>query len=107
MARIVSDRTAPGAGWQVYTGPGGPGIFIQVNTTSGGFTQPPTYVTSLGGNSEHWATTGGSSVYPPDATLGGDLRRGFRVFVRFANGGPIDPARATANGWFINWIGAQ
>jgi hypothetical protein len=107
VARIVADRTAPGAGWQTYTGPGGPGIVIQVNTTSAGFTRTPTYVTSIGGNSERWVTTGGCAVYPPNGTLGGDLRRGFRIFLRFDNGGPIDPARAATNGWHVNWVGME
>ena len=105
MGRIVSGRTPPGQGWQQY--PGGGGIWMEVDTTSAGFTQPPTYVTSIGGNSEHWSTTGGSSVYPPTGTLGGDLKRGFRIFLRWAGGGPLDPQRASNNRWHINWIGME
>jgi hypothetical protein len=103
MAKTRSGRTAPGAGWQPY--PGGAGIFIQVNTEDADFDETPTYVTSIGGNSSHWATTGGNAVYPPDRALSGDLRRGFRIYIRWANGAPLDPTLAAAYGWHINWIG--
>ena len=98
--RIASGQSQAGAGWQVYTGGGGPGIFIDVNTSSGKFTGTPTYVTSLGGSSSHWALTGGSAVYNPSPT-------GFRIYVRFPDGGPITPAMASTNGWHVKWIGIE
>mgnify|MGYP003290013416 CR=1 FL=1 len=105
MGKVVSGRTAPGAGWKNYPPPSGEaGISIQVDTTSAGFTSTPTYVTSLGGNAEHWNTTGGSSVYPPDH---GDLKRGFKIYVRWANGAELEPEKATQRGWYINWIGME
>jgi hypothetical protein len=106
--RVVSGRTEPGVGWQQQTEGGKKvGIWIQVDTTSAGFTSQPTYVTSLGGNSEHWNTTGGSSVYPPDDALGKDLRRGFRVFIRWDGGNPLEPKKAQDRKWCINWIGME
>lgn len=63
MARTASDRTKPGAtNWQQY--PGGGGIFVDIDTSSANFSDRVVYITSLGGRTHHWATTGGSSVYP-------------------------------------------
>ena len=97
-ARIASGATSPGVGWQQY--PGGAGVFIDVDTSSGKFSTTPAYVTSLGGNSSHWATTGATSVYSPTATS-------FRVYVRWADGSPLTPANASALGWHIRWIGME
>jgi hypothetical protein len=97
-ARIASGMTSPGLGWQQY--PGGEGIFIDVDTSSGKFSTTPAYVTSLGGSSSHWATTGGTSVYFPTST-------GFRVYVRWAGGGSLTPANATGFGWHIKWMGME
>jgi hypothetical protein len=102
--RVVSGRTPPGWGWNTYVGPAAPGIWIQVNTTAAGFITTPTYVTSVGGNSAHWHTTGASAVYPPDANLGGDLRRGFRIFLRYSDNSSITPTDAWNNQWYVNWI---
>ena len=100
-ARIASGRTTPGStAWQQY--PGGAGIFVDVNTTAANLTGTPVYVTSLGGLSNHWATTGASSVYNATAT-------GFRIYVRWANGNPLTPANANqaAWQWHINWIAME
>ena len=101
---IQSGSTPPGQGWQQYTGPGGPGIFIDVNTQEppgrDQFTKTPTYVISIGGYSAHWNTTGGNAVYLPTAS-------GFRVYVRWVNGAPLSPGDAAANGWRIHWIGCE
>jgi len=88
--------------WQQYSSSpgdpfGGEGVFVDVDTSSAGFTTTPIYITSLGGNSHHWATTGATSIYYPTPT-------GFRVFVRFPNGGSLTPAVANQFGWHINWI---
>ncbi|SEA38201.1 hypothetical protein SAMN05660964_01454 [Thiothrix caldifontis] len=98
--RIASGRTTPGAtDWRVYTtAPGG--IVVDVNTSSGHFSTTPVYITSLGGDSSHWATTGATSVYVPTAT-------GFRVYVRWSDGRPITPAEANGFKWHINWIGME
>jgi hypothetical protein len=99
--RIASGRTPPGAtAWQQYTG--SPGIFVDVNTTAANLTGTPVYVTSIGGNSSHWATNGASSVYSATAT-------GFRVYVRFFDGRPLSPSDANQVGWqwHINWIAME
>jgi hypothetical protein len=81
--------------WQQY--PGGEGIFVDIDTSSAKFTTTPMYITSLGGNTHHWWTTGATSIYFPTPT-------GFRVYVRYSTGGPLTPAIANEYGWHINWI---
>ena len=95
-AQIARGSTPVGnTAWQQY--PSGDGVFVNVDTSSAGFTTTPIYITSLGGRSDHWFTTGATSIYVPTAT-------GFRVYVRYANGGSLTPAIANQNGWHINWI---
>jgi hypothetical protein len=81
--------------WQQY--PDGEGIFLDVDTSSAGFTSTPIYITSIGGTSGHWGTTGATAIYDPTPT-------GFRVYVRFSTGGQLTPAGANGLGWHINWI---
>jgi hypothetical protein len=96
--RIGSGRTTPGnTNWQPYN-VGTGGIYIDVDTSAAGFSGIPVYVSSIGGTSNHWATTGGSAIYAATAT-------GFRVYVRYADGGAITPAIANQFSWHINWIG--
>jgi|SRR6516164_9957340 hypothetical protein len=98
--RIASGQTTPGnTPWHVYEG-GANGIYVDVNTTSGHFSSVPVYVTSIGGNSSHWATTGATSIYNPTAT-------GFRVYVRWSGGEPLTPADANGFQWHIKWIGME
>ena len=92
--KVVGGRTpVSNTAWQPFT----EGIFVDVNTSVAGFTQTPLYITSLGGNGSHWATTGATSIYQPTPT-------GFRVYVRWANGGELTPAFANQYRWHINWI---
>ncbi len=99
--RIASGKTPPGAtAWQQYNPPANTGIYVDVDTSAAHFASVPVYITSLGGNSVHWATTGATSVYVPTAT-------GFRVYVRWANGNPLTPAQANQTKWHINWIGME
>lgn len=97
-------RTPQGStNWQVYSPTG---IYVDVDTSAGKFTKPPVYITSIGGVSSHWATTGANSVYPiPPATS--PTATGFRVYVRWADGSPLTPAQANELGWHINWIGME
>ncbi|HYR07974.1 MAG TPA: hypothetical protein VEQ60_09405 [Longimicrobium sp.] len=93
---IASGQTPPGStNWQPY---GSSGIFVDVNTSAAKFPSTPVYVTSLGGNSGNWSTTGGSSVYQETPT-------GFRVYVRWVDGSALTPAQANSWQWHINWIG--
>jgi len=97
--RLAAGRTPAGStNWQPYSGTAG--IFVDVDTTSAGFTATPVYLTALHGSSNHWTTTGGTSVYTPTQT-------GFRIYVRWADGSALTPAQANANGWHIQWLGIQ
>ena len=96
--RIGAGRTPPGGtAWQVY---GPTGIFVDVDTRVAGFTQTPVYVVSIGGNSSHWATCGGTSVYNAANT-------GFRIYVRWVDNSALAPVTANQNAWHIEWIGLQ
>lgn len=95
--RIASGSTTPGAGWQQYLCCG---LYIDVDTSAANFSGQPTYTISVGGAGDQWALTGTSSIYSPTAT-------GFRVYIRFSNGTSMTPADATANLWYVNWIGVD
>jgi hypothetical protein len=96
MATLVaSGRTEPyNTDWQPHQGT--TGIYVDIDTSWAGFTDP-VYVTSLGGETQHWKTTGASSIY--NATP-----EGFRVYVRWADGKPLRPDDANDKGWHINWV---
>ena len=87
--------------WEQYFASGGgvfeQGVVLDVDTSSAKFRTTPIYITSLGGTSHHWATTGSTSIYDP-------TRTGFRVYVRYSTGQPITPVVANQLGWHINWI---
>lgn len=91
--RIAVGRTTPGStNWVQYSSDG---LYVDVDTSSAGFTSTPYYFTSLGGNISHWATTGATSIYYPTSNS-------FRVYVKFT-AGTITPAQANRWGWHINW----
>lgn len=97
--KIASGSTPPGStAWQQY--PGGAGVFVDVDTSAGQFTADPVYLTSIAGDSHHWATTGATSTYFATPTK-------FRVYVRWADGSPLTPAQANGFQWRINWLGIQ
>jgi hypothetical protein len=101
-AKIASGSTTPGStNWQAY---GENGIYVDVDTNAAGFTTTPVYVTSIGGEVGHWATTGGSSVYQPGA-------KGFRIYIRWERisetGEKLTPQIANTNKWHINWIAVE
>jgi hypothetical protein len=99
--RIASGGTPPGAtNWQQYSPPQNTGVYVDVDTSAGRFSATPVYITSIGGTSSHWDTTGATSIYSPTAT-------GFRVYVRWADGRPLTPAEANNYQWHINWIGME
>jgi len=94
--QIASGSTPVGnTPWQQY--PNGEGIFLDVDTSSFGFKNTPIYITSLGGDSGHWVTTGATSIYAPTP-------QGFRIYVRVSTGGELTPAGANRLKWHINWI---
>jgi hypothetical protein len=92
----MQSGSTQGLTWQQY--PGGGGIFIDILTKPHSFPGTPLYNATLYGSSNHWATTGATSVYNASPT-------GFRVYVRYADGGPLTPADAQANGWYVRWVG--
>jgi hypothetical protein len=99
--KIGSGETPAGnTNWQQYLGGGGPGIFVDVDTSAAGFTSTPTYVAAIAGNSRHWETTGGSALYDLTPT-------GFRVYVRFFDSQPLTPIDANQDQWRITWIGVE
>ena len=96
--KIASGSTTPGStNWQAY---GGNGVYLDVDTSAGKFTTTPKYLTSIGGNSSHWATTGATSIYNATPT-------GFRVYVRWSDGSALTPAQANSFQWHINWLGVE
>ncbi len=95
-AIVCTGQTTPGdTDWVLYKS--GKGIYVEVDTSSCGFNYMPLYITSLGGNSGHWSTTGATSIY--SAT-----KNKFRIYLRWAKGSYLDPAMANERGWHINWI---
>ncbi len=93
--RICSGSTTPGSGW-VYYSPNG--IYIDVNTSGCSFTNTPRYITSIGGTSGHWETTGGTSIYMPTPT-------GFRVYLYgYVGGSAVTTSAASAYGYHVNWM---
>ena len=96
--RIASGKTPQGStAWLQYTSNG---IYVDVNTSAGNFSTTPVYITSIGGTSSHWATTGATSIYFPTAT-------GFRVYVKWSDSSPLTVEQANTYGWHINWIGIE
>jgi secreted trypsin-like serine protease len=92
-ADLCSGSTPAGAtAWQQYSSQG---LFLDVDTSTCGYSVAPKYFTSFGGNAFHWWTTGATSIYLPTAT-------GFRVYV-FDNHGAVTPADANERGWHLNW----
>jgi hypothetical protein len=107
--RIASGSTKPGeTNWKQYE-PSNPlkrGVWVDVDTTSGGFNKTPNYVISVCGRSRVWELAGTSAVYDPTPT-------GFRVYVRWSynkpgqEAPPLTPAEANGCGWYVTWIGVE
>jgi len=90
--RVVVGKTTPGnTDWKRYSDDG---IYVDIDTSSGGFSSVPFYFTSLGGTSHHWTTRGATSIYEPSASK-------FRVYL-YQSG--ITVAEANQHKWHINWI---
>lgn len=97
--KLASGSTTPGStNWQTYGV--NTGVYLDVDTSAGKFTITPNYLTSLGGNSSHWAATGATAIYNATPT-------GFRVYVRWSNGSTLTPAQANSFQWHINWLGIE
>lgn len=70
------------------------GIYVDVDTSSAGFSSTPLYFTSLGGHTNNWLAQGATSIYSPTP-------HGFRVHVSYPE---LTVAKAKEWGWHINWI---
>eukprot|EP00494_Astrolonche_serrata_P028851 UN29118 len=79
--------------WVYYSGSG---FYVDVDTSSAGFENPPVYIAALGGDSSHWTSKGASSIYTKTAT-------GFRIYIN------TDQTMQFAidNNWHINWYGCD
>lgn len=92
--RIVAGSTTPGStSWVQYSSNG---IYVDVDTSSSGFTDVPSYTTSIGGSSHQWTTTGANAIYQAS-------KNGFRIYIHQENAA-ITPTQANARRWHINWI---
>ncbi len=91
--KIACGQTSPDDWQQYHTGFG---VYVQVKTHCGKFPKTPLYFSSIGGSTNHWATTGASSIYHATST-------GFTVYIRWDDGGLLSPADAKQYGWHINW----
>ena len=99
---VCSGSTPPGnTAWMVYGDTPPTQIFVNVDTSACGFKNRPIYLTSIGGTTSHWTTTGGSEPYEvKDFTY----QKGFRIYLNNGSGG-VSPATANTNGWYVQWIG--
>jgi hypothetical protein len=93
----VGTSAIDGSDWVNY---GTTGIYVDVSTTKGAFTTTPYYFASLHGDSWHWNTTGGTSIYSPTKT-------GFRIYLRWSDGAALDKTRAQSGKWHVQWLGVQ
>ena len=90
--RIVVGKTDPQKTRWVQYNDGG--IYVDIDTSSAGFSSAPYYFTSLSGHTNNWRAQGVTSIYLPTA-------RGFRVHVGHRE---LTAAQAKEWGWYINWI---
>ncbi|MGE0824409.1 MAG: hypothetical protein AB7G75_03830 [Candidatus Binatia bacterium] len=90
--RVVVGRTDPKqTAWEQYNDSG---IYVDIDTSTAGFSSTPYYFTSLGGHTNNWMAQGVTSIYEPTA-------KGFRVHVGHNR---LTAAKAEEWGWYINWI---
>jgi hypothetical protein len=90
--RVAVGRMDPATtSWVQYSDGG---IYVDVDTSSAGFSSTPYYFTSLGGHTNNWLAQGVTSIYRPTA-------RGFRIHIGHRD---LTAAQAQEWGWYINWI---
>jgi hypothetical protein len=76
-------------------------LFVDVDTTSAGFTSVPRYFTSLHGSNTYWGAQGAHDIYGATVT-------GFRIYLaatglRALDHKPMTPERANKARWCILW----
>ena len=90
---FAGSTLAGGTDWKQY---GSSALYVDVDTSSAGFADTPTYITSLGGSNNHWAMDGISAIYSATPT-------GFRIYLRDDLGNTITPEIANQRGWNVQW----
>lgn len=98
MAKLLAAGSSSPNDWCDHSSNTGKQIYVEVKTHLENCEAEPIYVCSLSGDSHHWSTTGGSSIYHPD-------KSGFRINLRFALENPpeITAALAKERNWRITW----
>ena len=90
--RLVVGQTDPKkTNWVQYNQGG---IYVDIDTSSAGFSSTPYYFTSLSGHTNNWMAQGVTSIYLPTS-------KGFRVHVGYRE---LTAAQAKKWGWSISWI---
>ncbi len=84
-------------GWKTYD----QDIGLDVDTSQCNFAngEDIVYMTSLGGESSHWSTTGATSIYAADSNS-------FQVYLHYTPGA-MTPDTANDWGWHINWLAVR
>jgi hypothetical protein len=89
---VCVGRTSPAStDWKAHSSTA---VYADIDTSRCKLTSTPNYLTSLGGDSQHWDTYGVTSIYSPTAT-------GFRVYV--IDGAGVTPTAARTRKWHVNW----
>ena len=101
MIQLAQGKTSP-SDWKNYKGLG---IYVDVDTSAGNFTETPHYLVSLEGESHHWCANGTTSVYK-------STKKSFRVYLRwtddaghYQNHNPLRAAFAKQLKWHLKWTG--
>jgi len=90
----AGSTTSGATSWKSY----GDALYVDVDTSSAGFTDTPLYFTSLGGSGCQWENDGFNAIYSPTAT-------GFRIYLRGDTGRALTPEFANQMGWNVQWFG--
>ena len=90
--RLVVGQTDPKKTEWVQYNHGG--IYVDIDTSSAGFSSTPYYFTSMSGHTNNWMAQGVTSIYFPTA-------KGFRVHVGYRE---LTAEQAKKWGWSISWI---
>lgn len=77
--------------WKQYTDNG---IYVDIDTSKYGL-ENPVYFTSLSGISDHWLTTGATSLYNVS-------NKGFRVYIHYPDKNIMETAKNYK--WTLHWI---
>lgn len=98
MAKLLAAGVTDPTDWRDHPTLTKTQIFVDVRTGLEAEKCEPIYICSLLGDTDHWSTTGGSSIYHPD-------RSGFRINLRFALDNPPELTAdfARTRNWRISW----